>query len=75
MQQETLTMITDTIERIKTRRLAYRTRRNSELNERIKGLRTEIVKLSFQGGINSTMKADLQEELAGLKQQLNQLKS
>ena len=66
-------MITDTIERIKTRRLAYRTRRNSELNERIKGLRTEIVKLSFQGGINSTMKADLQEELAGLKQQLNQL--
>ncbi|MEZ5472779.1 MAG: hypothetical protein R3E90_13490 [Marinicella sp.] len=41
-------MITDTIARVRKRRNNLRSRKSSKLNERIKSIRREMVKLSFQ---------------------------
>ena len=47
-------------------------RRNSTLNDRIKVVRAEIVKLSFQHASSPRAKTRLQKQLAGLKQLLLQ---
>ncbi len=64
-------MITDTIATIKKRRQEYKSRKNSSLNDQIKRIRMEIVKLSFQNTGISEQKSKLQEELAGLKHKLS----
>ncbi len=63
-------MITDTIALVRKRRNELNNRKSSKLNERIKSIRVEMVKLSFQNTSNAAKKAKLLNELENLKSKL-----
>ena len=65
-------MITDTIALVRKRRNDLNNRKSSKLNERIKNIRVELVKLSFQNAGSAAKKAKLLQELESLKSKLTE---